>query len=368
MTAGSAPENPVPEIVVPQTAVPRRSGTDGPAHKGRVEVDAFLQIRDVRVALRPEAGGVELLRGVDLDVRAGEIVGIVGESGSGKTMLAMSVLKLLPKEVEVTAGSIYLDGEDLTKAGAGRLREIRGKDVGVVFQDPMTALNPLHTVARQVAEPLRLHGLAARKERLSRAIDTLRRVGIPESERRSKNRPFEFSGGMRQRALIAEALSCEPRLLIADEPTTGLDVTIQVQILELLDRMRHERNMAIILISHDLTMVAGICDRIAVMYAGRVVEYGPTADVLLRPFHPYAEALALAMPTLQTRPGEPLPALPGVPPSMRELGRGCSFAPRCKYAEDICWRAEPNADEIVRGHRSACWVAQRDGRLGGDTA
>jgi oligopeptide/dipeptide ABC transporter ATP-binding protein len=336
------------------------------ASQEKTKVDTLLRIEDLHVKLRADAGGVELLRGVSLDVRAGEIVGIVGESGSGKTMLAMSVLQLLPKDVEITAGEIYLQGENLAKADAARLREVRGKDVGVVFQDPMTALNPLHKVGKQVAEPLRLHGLAARKQRMTQAVETLRRVGIPESERRANNRPFEFSGGMRQRALIAEALSCEPRLLIADEPTTGLDVTIQVQILELLDRMRRENDMAIILISHDLTMVAGICDRIAVVYAGKVVEDGPTADVLLRPLHPYAQALARAMPTLATPPGASLPALPGMPPPMGKLGRGCSFAPRCAYVEEKCWREEPPSEEIVPGHRSACWVAQRDGGLGGD--
>lgn len=326
----------------------------------------LLEIRDLRVALTSDGGRVELLRGVDLTVGAGEIIGIVGESGSGKTMLAMSILQLLPKDVRITSGQVVFAGEDLTHVDAARLREVRGKDVGVVFQDPMTALNPLHPVGKQVAEPLRLHGMANRKERTSHAVRTLRRVGIPHSDERAKNRPFEFSGGMRQRALIAEALSCNPRLLIADEPTTGLDVTIQVQILDLLQRMRRENSMAIVLISHDLTLVAGICDRIAVVYAGRIVEVGPTSDVLLHPLHPYTKALTRALPTMATEPGELLPALPGTPPPMTNVGPGCSFAPRCAYAEEISWKADPELKEVLPSHWSACWVAQRDGDFGGD--
>jgi len=338
------------------------------AAEGAVDSAPLLDIAGLRIALTAEQGGTELLRGVDLAVNAGEIVGIVGESGSGKTMLAMSILQLLAKEIHITAGQIKFSGEDLVKVGSARLREVRGRDVGVVFQDPMSALNPLHSVGKQVAEPLKLHGMAKRKERMSRAVVTLKRVGIPQSEERVRNRPFEFSGGMRQRALIAEALSCDPKLLIADEPTTGLDVTIQVQILNLLERMRRENDMAIILISHDLTMVAGICDRIVVMYAGRVVEEGATADVLLRPKHPYTQALARSMPTLDTAPGEMLPALPGTPPPMTELGPGCSFAKRCSYAEEVCWRSEPELAEVGIRQSSACWVAQRDGGLGGGAA
>ena len=329
--------------------------------------DQLLEIRDLRVALNSGVGSVELLRGVSLTVRPGEIIGIVGESGSGKTMLAMSILQLLPKDVHIASGQVLFGGEDLARVDAARLREVRGKEVGVVFQDPMTALNPLHAVGKQVAEPLRLHGIADRKERMAHAVQTLKRVGIPQSDQRAKNRPFEFSGGMRQRALIAEALSCSPRLLIADEPTTGLDVTIQVQILDLLQRMRRENDMAIILISHDLTMVAGACDRIAVVYAGRIVELGPTAEVLLHPLHPYTEALARALPTMATKPGDMLPALRGTPPPMTNIGPGCSFAPRCAYAEELCWKSEPELKEILPGHWAACWVTQRDGRLGGES-
>jgi oligopeptide/dipeptide ABC transporter ATP-binding protein len=338
------------------------------AAKKSIDSAPLLEIGGLRVALTDDEGGIELLRGVDITVNAGEVVGIVGESGSGKTMLAMSILQLLAKEIRITAGHVRFSGEDLVKVAPARLREVRGKDVGVVFQDPMSALNPLHSVGKQVAEPLKLHSMAKRKERMTRAAVTLKRVGIPQSEERVRNRPFEFSGGMRQRALIAEALSCDPKLLIADEPTTGLDVTIQVQILSLLDRMRRENDMAVILISHDLTMVAGICDRIVVMYAGRVVEEGATADVLSTPKHPYTEALARSMPTLDTAPGEMLPALPGTPPPMTELGPGCSFAKRCSYAEEICWRSEPELAEVGNRQRSACWVAQRDGGLGGGTS
>jgi oligopeptide/dipeptide ABC transporter ATP-binding protein len=281
-------------------------------------------------------------------------------------MSAMSILRLLPAEVTITSGEILFAGDDLVSLPSESLRQIRGRDIGVVFQDPMTALNPLHRIGKQVSEAPRLHGATDEKRLRAGAIGILDRVGIPHSERRLKNRPFEFSGGMRQRVLIAEALSCGPKILIADEPTTGLDVTIQVQILELLDRMRRENEMGIILISHDLTMIARVCDHLIVMYAGRVIESGPTAEVLRNPLHPYTLALASATPTLASVPGEPLPALPGSPPPMSSLGVGCSFAPRCAFAEEACWRAEPELDTVGGPRRrSACWVAQRDGSLGG---
>lgn len=325
--------------------------------------ETLLEIEDLHVALG-DANATEIIRGVGLTLHKGEIIGIVGESGSGKTMTAMSILRLLPQGVKVTRGEIKFSGKDLLSLSAASLRDVRGKDIGVVFQDPMTALNPLHRIGKQVSEAPRLHGATDKKRLRDRAIDILNHVGIPQGERRLKNRPFEFSGGMRQRVLIAEALSCGPKILIADEPTTGLDVTIQVQILELLDKMRQENEMGIILISHDLSMIARVCDYLIVMYAGRVVESGPTAEVLRRPLHPYTLALASATPTLAAVPGEMLPALPGSPPSMSALGVGCSFAPRCAFAEEMCWRAEPELDSVGSSERrSACWVAQRDGSL-----
>jgi oligopeptide/dipeptide ABC transporter ATP-binding protein len=290
------------------------------------------------------------------------MLGIVGESGCGKTMTAMSLVQLLPRGVRVSSGQVRFRGEELIGTSAGRLRQVRGAEIGVVFQDPMTALNPLFGVGRQVAEPLALHHAAKRGGRMRRAAAVLGDVGIPQSEHRLKDRPFEFSGGMRQRVLIAEALICNPKLLIADEPTTGLDVTIQVQILALLDRMRKEHGMGVVLISHDLTLMAQVCDRIAVMYAGQVVEIGPTAKVMSSPRHPYTVALAASVPSLATRPGELLPALAGAPPVMTGLGPGCSFAPRCPLAEERCLRVEPRLAPVDPDRLVACWVVEQ-GRL-----
>ena len=323
----------------------------------------LLEIADLHVTVGRGQDATELVRGVSFTLDAGEMVGLVGESGCGKTMTAMSIVQLLPAEVRITAGRISFCGEDLVGALPALLREIRGKGIGVVFQDPMTALNPLHNVGKQVSEPLKLHRLAKRRERVRRAIDLLKEVGMPQSDQRLRARPFEFSGGMRQRVLIAEALSCRPKFLIADEPTTGLDVTIQVQILALLDRLREELRMGVLLISHDLTMIGQVCERILVMYAGRIVETGPTAEVLRDPRHPYSLALAGCVPGLSTVPGERLPALAGAPPAMTDFGPGCSLVPRCAYAEDICALADPELMEVGAGHCSACWVAQRQGSL-----
>jgi peptide/nickel transport system ATP-binding protein len=286
------------------------------------------------------------------------MVGIVGESGCGKTMTAMSLVQLLPTGIRVSSGHVRFQGEELLGAAPSRLRHVRGAEIAVVFQDPMTALNPLQGVGRQVAEPLALHRLARRGERLKRAAALLGHVGIARSEQRLKDRPFEFSGGMRQRVLIAEALSCNPKLLIADEPTTGLDVTIQVQILALLDQLRKERGMAIVVISHDLTLMARICDRIVVMYAGQIVETGPTAEVMSSPQHPYTVALAASVPSLTTQPGQLLPALAGAPPVMTGLGPGCSFAPRCPLAEERCGRVGPTLTPVGPDSLVACWVVE----------
>jgi oligopeptide/dipeptide ABC transporter ATP-binding protein len=271
-------------------------------------------------------------------------------------MTAMSLIQLLPRGIGVSSGQVRFQGEELIGASAARLRQLRGSEIGVVFQDPMTALNPLVGVGRQVAEPLALHRAEKRRGQMRRVVAVLRDAGIPQSERRLKDRPFEFSGGMRQRVLIAEALICNPKLVIADEPTTGLDVTIQVQILALLDRMRKEHGTGIVLISHDLTLVAQVCDRIAVMYAGQVVEIGPTAKVMGSPRHPYTVALAASVPSLATRPGELLPALGGAPPVMTGLGPGCSFAPRCPLVEERCLRVEPTLAPVDPDRLVACWV------------
>ncbi|MDI2124738.1 ABC transporter ATP-binding protein [Yinghuangia seranimata] len=331
--------------------------------------EPLLNLRGYTVHLNSPRGTVRAVDGVDVAVARGRTLAVVGESGSGKSVLCRSLLGLLPDAaVALRAGTAHFDGVDLTALGERELRDVRGRRVGMVFQDPMTALNPVLPVWRQIALPLKRHlGLRGRAAK-ARAVELLDSVGIPDPARRADQYPLQLSGGMRQRVMIALALSCDPELLIADEPTTALDVTVQAQILRLLDRLRAERDMAVILISHDLGVVADHSDDVMVMYAGRQAELGPTASVLAAPRMPYTRALLDAAPTLHGPRGQHLAAIGGQPPDMSRLLSGCAFADRCPRVQDRC-RTEVPAMTRPPGsaHEAACWNPVPPPRPGGGT-
>jgi peptide/nickel transport system ATP-binding protein len=318
-------------------------------------VSALLSVEDVAVDLPTPRGNLRAVDHVDLEVAAGRTLGIVGESGCGKTMLSRAILQLLPKKAKL-AGRVLFDGQDLVRLGADALRKLRARSLAVVFQDPMTSLNPVLTIGTQLIETLREHLALDLSAARARSIALLAEVGIPAPEQRLTQYPHELSGGMRQRVAIAIALSCEPRLLIADEPTTALDVTIQAQILDLLAREQRRRHMAMILITHDLGIVAGRTDEVAVMYAGRVVERAPTPKLFKSMRMPYTQALLAAIPKLDSKPHAPLPAITGRPPDPTRPLQGCSFSPRCRYAAARCQREKPVLREAeVADHGYACF-------------
>ncbi|HZY53181.1 MAG TPA: ABC transporter ATP-binding protein [Reyranella sp.] len=315
----------------------------------------ILSIQGVSVTLPTPRGLLRAVDGVDLTLPAGRTLGVVGESGCGKTMLSRAILQLLPKRAALK-GRVMFDGRDLASLPAEELRRLRGPELAVVFQDPMTSLNPVLTIGTQIIETLQAHlGLDAANA-TRRAIELLAEVGIPAPAQRLRQYPHQLSGGMRQRVAIAIALSCEPKLLIADEPTTALDVTVQAQILDLLAREQQRRHMAMILITHDLGVVAGRTDEVAVMYAGRVVERAPTPRLFRHMRMPYTEALLAAIPKLDSAPHTPLPAIGGRPPDPTRPLPGCSFAPRCKYADSVCGHTKPTLEDPEgAGALFACW-------------
>ena len=302
----------------------------------------LLDIRDLHTDIEIRSGVVHALSGVDLHVNPGETLGIVGESGSGKTMTALSLMGLLPPGGSVSSGQIILDGQDLTKLALKEKRKLRGTKVGMIFQDPLTSLNPTMKIGLQVCEPLRVHEKLSKKEALERAVEILKRVGMPRPEVVINNYPHQLSGGMRQRVMIAMALVCKPRILIADEPTTALDVTTQMQILDLIDELRDKYQMGVILITHDLGVVAGHTDRVAVMYAGRIVETAPTKTLFTEPKHRYTSSLMAALPERALAAGTKLFSIPGAPPSLTNLPVGCRFAARCLWATDECRAGYPD--------------------------
>ncbi len=317
------------------------------------ESDDLLRLEGLRTEIAVRGGTVHALGGIDLSVRAGETLGIVGESGCGKTMTALSIMGLLPQGGRVAGGKILLEGKDLTKETPQEVRRLRGTRIGMIFQDPLTSLNPTMTIAKQVGEPLRIHEKMSKKEARERCLETLRRVGMPRPESVLDSYPHQLSGGMRQRVMIAMALVCRPRLLIADEPTTALDVTTQRQILELIDDLRDEFQMGVILITHDLGVVAGHTDRVAVMYAGRVAEEAGTAELFADPRHRYTNSLLAALPERALRTGDKLFSIPGSPPALREEPVGCRFVDRCPWALEACHTTDP----VLTGesdHRFAC--------------
>jgi oligopeptide transport system ATP-binding protein len=318
-------------------------------------VSGLLAVSGLRVRLPTTSGGVTVVDGIDYEVERGQVFGIAGESGSGKTISVLSLLGLLPDGAEVE-GTALFDGKDLLKLGRRSLRHIRGKEIAMVFQDPLTSLHPMMTIERQLTEHVRYHlGLDGTKAR-ERAIELLEEVRIPDPAGALNAYPHQFSGGMRQRIAIAIALACRPRLLIADEPTTALDVTVQAGILRLLDRLRRQSGLSVILITHDLGVMSSIADRLTVMYAGRVVESGPTAGVLARPRHPYTAGLLAALPHPEAAEDTPLVSITGSPPSPQARPAGCAFHPRCNYAVASCSTDVPALADVEDGRRLACPV------------
>jgi oligopeptide/dipeptide ABC transporter ATP-binding protein len=304
--------------------------------------EPLLSVRDLHVEFAGRGRVVRAVRGLSYEIRAGETIGLVGESGSGKSVSALSLLGLLPKRASrIASGSALFEGQEILHLPDAKLRKIRGARIAMIFQDPLSSLNPVLTIGRQITEAVEAHRAVSHKEARKRAVELLELVGIPGAAQRVDNYPHQFSGGMRQRAMIAMALSCEPSLLIADEPTTALDVTIQAQILELLRRLRTELHMAVLLITHDLGVVAGFADRLAVMYAGRLVELGPTETLLADPAHPYTVGLLRSLPRLDRPRQEALTPIEGSPPDLASELRGCPFAPRCAWRLDICATADP---------------------------
>ena len=316
-------------------------------------MEPVLEIESLETRFATPDGEVSAVSDVNLRLGKGESLGVVGESGSGKTQLFLSVMGLLARNGRAT-GRVRYRGEDILNKPAGELNRIRGNKMSMVFQDPMTSLNPYLTIARQMTEVLIEHRGTSVQEARRRAIAILDRVGIPEADKRIDMYPHEFSGGMRQRAMIAMALLCEPELLISDEPTTALDVTIQAQILDLMSALRRDTGAALVIITHDLGIVAGLCDRVAVMYAGRIIETGSVRDIFYRPLHPYTEGLLHSMPRLDSAVTETLASIPGQPPNLQALPPGCAFCDRCGYATDRCYTGTPLLHEVSEGRAKAC--------------
>ncbi len=317
----------------------------------------LLSVKDLRTYFETEDGTVKAVDGISFELKQGETLGIVGESGSGKSVANLSLMRLIPDPPgKIMSGSIMFDGRDLRKLTAREIREIRGKRIAMIFQDPMTSLNPFMRVSRQLMEVTQLHLGHTKKQAREHAIRMLEHVGIPDARERVDSYPHEFSGGMRQRVMIAMALSCEPELLIADEPTTALDVTIQAQILELVKLLKAETGASVILITHDLGVVAGMADHIIVMYAGKIFEQGATAEVFERPANPYTRGLLRSVPDPTDEQGS-LYQIPGLPPDLAHLPPGCPFAPRCERAEDICRREFPPYVQLTPEHYSLCHFA-----------
>ncbi|HEU5078598.1 MAG TPA: ABC transporter ATP-binding protein [Opitutaceae bacterium] len=318
----------------------------------------LLSVTDLRTTFHTRNGIYRAVDGVSFSIERGETLGIVGESGSGKSVTCYSLMGLVPQPPgRIESGSAIFDGVDLLHCSPRQSRDIRGKRIAMIFQDPMTSLNPYMRVSEQIIEPLRIHQDISHKDALKKALEMLNAVGINDAEKRIHYYPHEFSGGMRQRVMIAMALITRPELLIADEPTTALDVTVQAQILELIKRLQTEMGMAVIFITHDLAVVSGICDRVQVMYAGRIVETASTRDLFVEPKHPYTRALQQSIPALQAK-GAELYTIKGMPPDVSKPLPGCPFAPRCEFAAEKCYDIRPDLAEYKPGHRHACLRVQ----------
>lgn len=324
--------------------------------------DHLLDVEDLQTHLFTREGLIKAVDGVSFYLRPGETMGLVGESGSGKTMTALSMMRLVPSPPgKIVGGRVMLDGEDLLALSHREMLKRRSTKLSMIFQDPMTSLDPTMKVGQQVAEPMELHLGLTREDAIQRAVELLGRVGVPAPEKRIEDYPHQFSGGMRQRVMIAIALACQPSLLIADEPTTALDVTVQAQFLDLVRELQKEMGMAILWITHDLGVVAELCDRITVMYAGRVVEFGPLDVVLSRPAHRYTAALLRSIPTMEKRSGRRLEAIRGLPPDLSRVPSGCPFRPRCQYAGPACEEVRPALEQMAAEHYAACHFPSRNG-------
>jgi peptide/nickel transport system ATP-binding protein len=340
-----------------QLAIPAESIDRDPARDEHV-----LHVRDLQTYFYTRNGLVKAVDGVSFSLRRRETLAIVGESGCGKSVTALSLLRLVADPPgRIVGGSAHLDGIDLFGLDEAAMRLIRGKEISMIFQEPMTSLNPVMTIGRQIGEALLLHGAVSRKAALARAIEMLQLVGIPEPQQRVKEYPHQLSGGMRQRAMIAMALACNPKVLIADEPTSALDVTIQAQILELIAKLQRELDTAVIMITHDLGVVAETAERVIVMYAGRKVEEAPVGELFAHALHPYTRGLMNSIPRLalmrreNTKAVDRLQEIPGMVPALSNLPAGCAFAPRCAFASDVCRREYPHYEEKRDGHWAACW-------------
>jgi peptide/nickel transport system ATP-binding protein len=319
----------------------------------------ILQVRDLKTHFETRKGTVKAVDGVSIEVNAGDTLGIVGESGCGKTVLALSIMRLIPEPPgRIVSGTILFDGTDILGLNNEEMRKLRGREISMIFQEPMNSLNPVLKVGDQVAESIRLHQELSKKDSLERALEMLKLVGMPSPEERLKNYPHQMSGGMRQRVMIAMALSCNPRVMLADEPTTALDVTIQAQIIELINTMKEKVGTSVILITHDLGVIAEAAQYAAVMYAGKVVEYCSVSDLFSKPLHPYTEGLMESTPNIGEIPDdkeEHLNVIPGTVPNLYSLPEGCSFQERCPYVMKICKKREPQLKEKFPGHQVRCW-------------
>ncbi|AET69411.1 oligopeptide/dipeptide ABC transporter, ATP-binding protein [Desulfosporosinus orientis DSM 765] len=316
--------------------------------------DDLLRINNLNVQFRTAEGVFKAVRDVSLSLRSGETLGIVGESGSGKSVTALSIMNLISNPPGEVAGEIYFNGRDMQKLSAEEVRQVRGNEIAMIFQEPMTSLNPIHTCGKQIMEPLLLHKTYSRRDAKAGTLELLKRVGIPLPEQRFKEYPHQLSGGMRQRVMIAMALACRPKLLLADEPTTALDVTIQAQILELMKDLRQETGSAIIMITHDLGIISEMCHRVVVMYAGQVVESGPLKELIRNPLHPYTEGLLKSIPAI-TKVKQRLHSIEGTVPSPFNMPRGCSFQPRCSYATALCAEKVPDLSQVAEDREVRCW-------------
>ncbi len=316
--------------------------------------EKILEVKGLKTSFYTHLGEVQAVRGIDYHLDEGEVLGIVGESGSGKSVSSLSVMRLLQHPGRTKEGEILFKGENLLDKNTKEMMDIRGNEIAMIFQDPMTSLNPVYSIGNQITEVIRKHQHVTKKEARERAIEMLKMVGIPAPESRVDNYPHEFSGGMRQRAMIAISLACEPDLLIADEPTTALDVTIQAQILKLMKDLKEKINTSIILITHDLGVVADVCSRVVVMYGGLIMEEGSVRDIFYKPKHPYTIGLLKSVPNLKSK--ERLVPIDGTPPDLLHPPKGCPFAARCEYAMNICLEEQPKYYPIKEGHRAMCWL------------
>jgi oligopeptide transport system ATP-binding protein len=331
--------------------------------KGKT-MTALLQVNDLKTRFHTPEGTVYAVNGVSFHLNQGETLAVVGESGCGKSVTMLSVLRLIAiPPGEIASGSAIYVGRDLLSMKEEELEQVRGREISMVFQDPMTSLNPVLTIGRQITETLRVHLQMNPNQANEQAVGLLEAVGIPEPKSRLGDYPHQFSGGMRQRVMIAMALACNPSLLIADEPTTALDVTIQAQIVELVVNMREQLGMAVVWITHDLGVVAGLADRVVVMYAGFIVEEASVLDLYEDPRHPYTQALLAALPRADRRRDSRLKSIPGAPPNLLVRPTHCPFAPRCEFAQERCWEENPELAPIAPGHTTACWIDVRTGEL-----